>query len=121
MPENVLQVDPERYVPHPDVNRIDAPAANTAAELTFAAEAGRRHVVYKIGWSYDDTPVGGQIQVFSGGEAMTAPFYITSGGPGWLPFTVVGKIGQNLLVQVTAGGAAVTGSIWVQHHWTESN
>jgi hypothetical protein len=111
-----LEFHPERYTMPTRPAWHHAPAANTIAQVVFAGVANQRHVVYKVLWSYDDFPTGGQITVSTGGEVLHQ-FDVFSAGPGWIPIKVVGKLNQNLVVRLAAGGAAVTGKISVEKHW----
>jgi len=110
-----LQFHPERFAMPTRTTWHHAPAVNTAAVVTFAAMVGRRQVIYKPTWSYSDTPTAGQLTVASGGQVLHT-WYITSGGPGFIPILVVGRPGQNLVVTLAAAGA-VSGSVSVEKHW----
>jgi len=112
----ILKVPPEQYMVPTRAAWHHAPAVNTAAVVTFAATAGRRQLVYKPTWSYSDTPTAGQLTVASGGQVLHT-WYITSGGPGFIPILVVGRLNQNLVITLTAAGAAVTGAVSVEKHW----
>ena len=52
-----------------DTAHVSAPAANTAAQVTFAAVAGSRHQFEYIAWSYDDTPTDGNLTIHNGAGA----------------------------------------------------
>jgi len=111
----VLPVEPERYVETGRPAWWSAPAANTQAVLNFAGVPNQRHAIYKILWSYDGDPTGGRIDVVdAGGNRLAGPFYVTSGGVGFIPILVAGPHGGALRVLLSAGGAGVSGSIGVQ-------
>jgi hypothetical protein len=114
---HVFPVEPERYAVPSNPNFWDAPAVNTQAVLNFAAVPGQRHAIYKILWSYDALPTGGQIDVVdAGGNRLAGPFYITSGGVGFIPMTVVGRMNGAIRV-LLAAVAGVSGSIGVQAYF----
>lgn len=115
-----IRVNPRRYAIPSRAVEQDAPAANTAAVVTFAAVPNQRHVISKPWWSYDGVPTG-QLTVYSGGVAIRGPIYITSGGPGWMELEIRGALGQNMRIELAAGGAGVSGSVGAEKHWTEGD
>ena len=113
-----LPVEPERYAVPANAGWWNAPAANTQAVLTFAAAPNQRHAIYKILWSYSGNPTGGQIDVVdAGGNRLAGPFYVTSGGVGFIPILVTGFMGGAIRVLLAAGGAGVSGAVGVQAYY----
>ena len=113
----ILEVHPERYSPPTSTAWHHSPASNTAAVLTFAAVPNCRQAVYKIIWSYDSDPTGGQLTVTTGGEVLFQ-VDVTVGGPGFIPILVTGKLNQNLVITLAAGGAGVSGKVNVEKQWS---
>lgn len=100
-----------------DTAHVATPAANAAAEVTFAAVAGSRNQFEFIAWSYDDDPTGGNLTVHNGAGATYFDIDITSGGPGFIPFTPeMSPIGAALYITLTAGGAGISGKVNVMGH-----
>lgn len=98
-------------------NHVAAPAANTAAQVTFAAAANQRNQFEFIAWSYNGTPTGGNLTVHNGAGAVYFNIDITAGGPGFIPFTPeMSAVGSALYVTLTAGGAGVSGKVNVMGH-----
>jgi hypothetical protein len=97
----------------------DAPAANTAAVVTLPGIGGQSWTVAGIYWSYDDDPTGGQLTLDIGGVTAFTE-YITSGGPGFFPFTPPIQVtaGAAVVITLAAGGAGISGSVST-HAWTE--
>jgi MYXO-CTERM domain-containing protein len=64
---------------------VNAPAANTAAVVTYAADATHKHAITGIAWSYaGGIPVGGAVSGFA------VQFdWLGSGAPGAQPFDIV--------------------------------
>lgn len=118
--DEVLNAHPEQFIPPTNTAWHAAPAVNTAATVTFPARATHRQVIYKVTWSYDDFPTGGQLTIATGGEVLHT-WYIFSAGPGFIPVMVAGKLAQNLTVTLAAGGAGVSGSVSVEKHWEKQN
>jgi len=98
---------------------MSTPAANAAATVTLGATAGQSWTIAGIYWSYNATPTSGQLNFTIGGVTSFTE-YITDRGPGFFPFTppIQATAGTAVVVTLTAGGAAVTGSLNV-HAWTE--
>ena len=93
---------------------VNAPAAHTAAVVTYAAVAGKKHYLYGIAYSYSATPVGGNVKVedVSGTTVFTAD--IAAAGPGQLLFDppiVSGAANTAMIITLTDGGVAVTGKL----------
>lgn len=110
-PANVLYSGVEVSTAH-----VAAPAANAAAQVTFAAVAGSRHLFEFIAWSYDDTPTG-NLTVHDGAGNTFFNIDITASGPGFIPFTPeMTAVGAALYVTLTAGGAGISGKVNVMGH-----
>ena len=100
---------------------VNAPAANTAAVVTYAASAGAQHVISGIAWSYSAAPTGGNLKVEDGAGNVIFQLDVTAAGPDAVYFRPAkkGSVNTNLIVTLAAGGAAVTGKVSVLGHWTE--
>lgn len=101
---------------------VHAPAANTAAVVTYAApERPLGHVISGVCWSYaGGDPTGGNLKIEDGGVTVFS-MDITSAGAGFIPFDPPkrGSAGQPLVITLAAGGASVTGKLSIRSHWTE--
>ena len=97
---------------------VHAPAANTAAVVTLAAEAGLSQALRGVAWSYNATPTGGNLKVEDDSTTVFS-VDITAAGPGFLPLCLRSTTGKLLRVTLSAAGAAVTGKVNVLQHWTE--
>jgi len=99
---------------------VHAPAANTAAVVTYTGAAGSSHVIAGIAWSYDGAPTGGNLLVEDDSDTVLS-LDVTAAGPGFIPFSVPKRAtaGNDLVVTLAAGGAGVTGKVSVLAHWTE--
>jgi hypothetical protein len=99
-----------------DPNATAAPAANTAAVVTFASVEGRSHVIWAIEWSYSAGPTGGSVTITDGGVVMLQ-LDITAGGPGSILFEPPKKAyrGNAVVVTLAAGGAGISGKLNVAH------
>lgn len=96
-----------------DAGNVHAPAANTAAVVTFAAVTGKRHHLVYIAWSYSATPTGGNLKVEDASGTTVLDVDITAGGPGSLQFEnpLRGEVGNALIVTLAAGGAGISGKV----------
>ncbi len=94
---------------------------NAAAVVTFAAVAGKRHIITGVAWSYDATPTGGSIVVSDNLAGTLLSLTITASGPGFIPFPMpmASDVGAVLTITLAAAGAAVSGRVWALNHWTE--
>lgn len=103
---------------------IHAPAANTAAVVTYAAgAAGVHHVISGVAWSYAGAaPTGGNLKIEDGSGTTVFSIDITAEGPGFFTFPVpkAGSAATAMIVTLAAGGAGVTGKVSVLNHWTVS-
>jgi len=96
----------------------NAPAANTAAVITYAADANRRHVIGQIVWSYDGAPTGGSVKVEDGSGTTIFEIAVTAAGPDQIIFSprLSGSYNTAMVVTLAAGGAGVTGKLTARHH-----
>lgn len=103
---------------------VHAPAANTAAIVTYTASAGLKHVITGISWSYvGGIPSGGNLKVedVSGTTIFTTD--IDESGPGIIIFPKPKKsatANTAMIVTLAAGGNGVTGKVSILNHWTEA-
>jgi len=99
---------------------VAAPAANSAATVTYTGTTGVHDVVGQITWSYSADPTGGLLTIKEGSTVVFST-QITKGGPGQLTFDppVTVTDGQNLVVTLSAGGSGISGQVSVTH-WTEA-
>lgn len=97
----------------------NAPAANTKAEITYAAETGKSHVISGVSWSYNADPTGGNLQIHDGVGHIFFSTDITSKGPGVITFPCPKALGAGgaLVITLAAGGASVTGKLSVLNHF----
>lgn len=92
-----------------------APAANTAAVLTYAASTdGSSHVIEQITVGYDAAPTGGSLTITDGG---TTVYQVTITGTGAIELNPNLLGGRNAAVVITlaAGGVGVSGRLNVRH------
>lgn len=103
-------------------NDIHAPAANTAAVVTYAAQAATRQVIGGVAWSYyGGVPTGGNLTIATGGSTVFN-IDIAEEGPGFFTFPrpLAGALAANIVITLTAGGAGITGKVSVLNHWGEA-
>ena len=103
---------------------VHAPAANTAAIVTYAAVAAVKHCVSGIAWSYvGGIPTGGNLKIEDVSGTTVFTLDIDEGGPGVIVFPKPKKaaaVNTALIVTLAAGGAGITGKVSVLNHWTEA-
>lgn len=100
---------------------VNAPAANTAAVVTYAASEGAKHVISGLAWSYDADPTGGNIKVADDGNTVFT-IDIATKGAGFFTFPhpkVQATANKNLVITLAAGGDGITGKVSILNHWTE--
>lgn len=92
-------------------------AANTAVALTYAAVAGRQHVIGDLIVSYSGAPTGGNLKVEDGSGNTVFQVDIVAAGPTILPLELprMGSPNTALIVTLAAGGSGVVGKINVGH------
>lgn len=91
----------------------DAPAANTAAVITYDAVDYRRHVLFGLAWSYSAQPTGGNIKVEDGDGNILFSQDISSAGAEEILFPkgLKGPIGKSLVITLAAGSGTVEGEL----------
>jgi hypothetical protein len=89
-----------------------APAANTAAVVTLAASANKRHVIRFLVWSYSAAPTNGRLTITDGGVTK-ADLDITTSGPGPLILDSVFGVNSAVVVTLAAGSGVVVGKLTV--------
>lgn len=97
---------------------IHAPAAATAAVVTYAAVAGRQHVIDGLAYSYSAAPTGGNLKVEDGATTVFT-VDIPAAGAGFIPVRLKGTINTALTVTLASGAGAVVGKVNVLSHWAE--
>ena len=102
---------------------VNAPAVNTAAVVTYAADATKKHVITGVAWSYaGGTPVGGNLKIEDVVGTVIFTVDIDKSGPGGYEFprSKIGAAANTaMVVTLAAGGAGVTGKVSVENHWLE--
>jgi hypothetical protein len=103
-------------VSFPQEQEYDAPAANTAASVSIAADSKEHWVIESVDFSYDATPSGGSITITSGGTTIYK-MAITSAGAYRREFEngLKATKGEAVVVTLAAGGAGVSGTLFVQY------
>ena len=102
---------------------VNAPAVNTAAIVTYVADATKKHVITGVAWSYiGGIPVGGNLKIEDVAGTVVFSVDIDKPGPGSFEFPRP-KIGAAantaMIITLAAGGAGVTGKISIENHWLE--
>jgi hypothetical protein len=100
---------------------VNAPAANTAAVVTYGGIAGLRNVITGVAWSYyGGVPTGGNLTITDSG-ATIFNIDIAEEGPGFFEFPVPKStaVFGILVITLAAGGAGITGKLSILNHWTE--
>jgi hypothetical protein len=93
---------------------IHVPAANTAAIITIAGVAGRKHILHQVQWSYSAAPVAGRLTVTV--NAITVfDVDVISGGPGGFGLEIAGGTNQAVVITLAAGGGTTVGKLNVQY------
>jgi hypothetical protein len=99
-----------------DATMRHAPASNTAATLTLAADASRRNILSQIHLSYSAAPAAGStIKVEDGAGTTVYEQYIAAGGPQVISFSppLAGTANTALVVTLAAGGTGISGEIYL--------
>jgi hypothetical protein len=93
----------------------DAPADNTAAVITIAAQPGVAHEIENYGFSYDEAPAAAKaFTIESPSGTVLQKWYVIAGGVGPIPASgscIRGEVGEALVVRLAAGGAGIAGSV----------
>lgn len=100
-----------------DTNEVHAPAANTAAVLTYAAETGVAHAVKDLCFSYAGSGAlsGGNLKIEDGSDTVFS-IDISTKEWGCLPITRRGTAGRAMTITLAAGGADVSGKVNASHY-----
>lgn len=103
---------------------VHAPAANTAAVVTYAAAAALKHVITGIAWSYvGGIPTGGNLKVEDVAGTTVFTLDIDESGAGVIVFPKPKKaaaVNTAMIITLAAGGAGVTGKVAILNHFTEA-
>lgn len=105
-----------------DPNDVNAPVADTAAVVTYAAGTnGQCHHISGLTWSYSAAPTGGNIKVEDGAGNTVFSLDITAAGVGFFIFDPVKRGTANAAMTITlaAGGGSVVGKLSIPAHWVE--
>ena len=100
-------------------NDVHAPASNTAAVVTYTADATRAHAINGVYWSYSAAPAGGNLKIEDGSGVIVYTTDITAAGPGFLPIEKLGTPNTAMIVTLAAGGAGISGKVCVGQHWIQ--
>jgi hypothetical protein len=102
---------------------VHVPAVNTAAVVTYAADATKKHVITGVAWSYTGgTPVGGNLKIEDVSGTVVFSVDIDKSGPGSFEFPrpkIGAAVNTAMIITLAAGGAGVTGKISVENHFLE--
>lgn len=104
-----------------DTADVHAPAAATAAVVTYAADPNACHLISGIVWSYSAAPTGGNLKVENGSGVTVFTMDVTAAGPGVIYFEPAkkGSINTAMIVTLASGGGGVSGKVSVINRWTE--
>jgi len=111
------RIDVAAYSPG-DADDVDAPAVNTAAVVTYVADADTIHVLTQMTFSYSAAPdAGSYVQVAVAGDVVFRA-YITQGGPGPIEFVppICTERNQAMVLTLSAGGGGISGQISGRHY-----
>ena len=102
---------------------VHAPAANTAAVVTYPAIPWAIHVIGGVAWGYSGgDPTGGSIKVEDGsGNVIFGPIPITAAGAGAFYFPMTKRnaaVNRALIITLAAGGGGITGVLSIIDHGT---
>lgn len=101
---------------------VHAPSAATAAVVTYAAEAGKKHCISGVAWSYSAAPTGGNLKIEDVSGTTIFSIDITAAGPGIITFPIPKKsaaVNTAMIVTLASGAGSVVGKLSVLNHWTE--
>jgi len=86
-------------------------APNTAVIITMPVSRSRQEIRGSVVWSYSADPTGGRLTITGGGFAFDVD--ITTGGPGFIPFTIPAhSVDDNPLVfTLAAAGGVIVGKL----------
>ena len=90
---------------------VNAPAANTAAVITLAATASKKHYIPRVVWSYDAAPTGGRLTITDDGTTVF-DLSITAAGPGVIDVGIESAaVNKAMVITLAAGGGVVVGKV----------
>lgn len=101
---------------------LHAPAANTAAVVTYAADTDEKHVIHGVAWSYSGGPTNGNLKIEDVSGTTIFTMDITAAGPGSIifPRPIRGAaINTAMIVTLAAGGSGISGKVNVLGHTKE--
>jgi len=86
-------------------------APNAAVVITLPTSRARYEFSGCIYWSYSADPTGGRLRIAGGGFGFDVD--ITTGGPGFIPFSIPQHATNNTAIVITlaAGGAGIVGKL----------
>jgi hypothetical protein len=102
---------------------VHAPAANTAAIVTYAAAGvGRAHALLGVSVSYNADPTGGNFKIEDGAGNIVFTQDLPAKGvyQFQFPSPCIGRANQALILTLAAGGASCTGKVSVTGHRVET-
>jgi len=103
---------------------VHAPAAATAAVVTYAAQASLKHCISGVAWSYyGGIPASGNLIVEDVSGTTVFNVDIHEEGPGVYYFHKPKKsaaANTAMIITLASGGAGVTGKVSILSHWTEA-
>jgi hypothetical protein len=98
---------------------VNAPAAATAAVITYASGGGQtKHYIHSVIWSYDATPAAGSLIIEDVSGTTVFSVAVTAAGPGQLVFDppiISSAVATAMIVTLASGGAGVTGKVNGRH------
>jgi len=97
-------------------------AANTAVSVTVRGKIGQRVVLDALAWSYSAAPAGGRISAVGVTSSRGVSLDVTVAGADSLPLGRYGipfDAGEDVLITLAPGGAAVVGSVSVVARWVD--
>lgn len=121
MPKPITKPDP---TPNAfSTANLHAPAANTAAIVTYAAISGQYHSLEQITCGYSATPTGGNLKIEDGSGTVVFSCDISAAGPTVFSFPrgIRGSANTALIITLAAGGSGITGKVNVQGKRTQTN
>ena len=97
-------------------NDVSAPASNTAAVVTYAANPVFAHVITGIACSYSGTPTGGNLKVEDGSNNVVFTVDITDASAKTFyfdPNKQGAALNTAMIITLAAGGGGITGKVSV--------
>ena len=100
-------------------NDVNAPASNTAAVITYSANAISAHYIEGLYWSYSGAPAAGNLKIEDGSGTTVFSLDITAAGPGFLPLEKLGTPNTAMIITLAAGGVGISGKVCIGQHWIQ--